>query len=286
MFELQDVQALQAQLSEWRAAGESIGFVPTMGFLHEGHMSLIRIARQHATRVVVSIFVNPTQFGPNEDLEQYPRDPEGDCAKIKASGGDLVFMPSVETLYPEGAQTYVEVKEVSMPLCGVDRPTHFRGVATIVTKFFNLVRPDVAVFGEKDFQQLALIRRMVRDLHFPVRVIGGITQREEDGLALSSRNAYLDAEQRQAAVGLSQSIRLVRQAFAAGEVDPQSLLHCAMQPFEDNPLTEVQYIELRSAAELTTVERNVVESDRLFLAVRLGNTRLIDNAPVGGDYPL
>jgi pantoate--beta-alanine ligase len=286
IIECSSIEAVRRQVAEWRDAGESSGFVPTMGYLHEGHLSLVRQAKQHATRVVASIFVNPTQFGPNEDLDAYPRDVEGDRTKLIEAHTDLLFLPEVEAIYPKGAQTFVEVKELARPLCGVNRPIHFQGVATVVTKLFHIVRPDVAVFGEKDFQQLALIKQMVRDLHMDIEVLGGMTVREEDGLAMSSRNAYLNVEQRQSAACLSAGIRAVRKAFAEGETTPEALVAIARQVIEPTPHTNVQYLELRDAVSLQQVEGPARETDRLFLAVLVGASRLIDNAPIGGDYPL
>lgn len=278
--------ALREQIATWRQAGEQIGFVPTMGFLHEGHLSLIRIAAARTTHVVVSLFVNPTQFGPGEDLERYPRDLEGDREKVEAAGGALLFVPSVEEMYPPGAQTFVEVEKLTQPLCGVDRPTHFRGVTTIVCKLFHLVQPDVAVFGQKDYQQLAVIRQMVRDLLMDIEIIGGPTVREADGLAMSSRNAYLDPVEREAATCLSRAIRVVRTAFRRGEHGAKALLALAREVIEQTPLADVQYLELRREDDLALVDEKADPTDRLFLAVKIGTTRLIDNAPLGGTHEL
>lgn len=280
--EVSAIDTLRQKVRTWKQKGLRVGLVPTMGYLHEGHLSLVRIACEHADRVIVSIFVNPTQFGPNEDLDRYPRDIEGDREKIIQAGAHLLFLPEAEVIYPPGAQTFVEVKELSKPLCGEDRPIHFQGVATVVSKLFVIAQPDVAVFGEKDFQQLTLIRQMVRDLHFPVEIVGGPTVREHDGLAMSSRNAYLGEEQRQAAVCLSQALRKARALFASGQTDAATVARAAREVIEQTPHAHVQYLELRDALTLQEVKGPLQETDRLFLAVKFGQTRLIDNAPVGG----
>src|SRR5262245_40532401 len=202
-------QEMQKQAEAWRTEGKTVGFVPTMGFLHEGHVSLIRLAKTLADRVAVSLFVNPTQFGPAEDFGAYPRDEEGDLKKISEEKADAAFVPPAGEMYPEGFQTAVHLKEITRGLCGDLRPGHFDGVATVVLKLFHLVQPHVAVFGEKDYQQLAVIRRMVKDLNLPIKIVGGATVRSPEGLALSSRNAYLKDEEARRALKLSQAIRTV-----------------------------------------------------------------------------
>ena len=279
---VQEIAEVRSQVAAWRREGKRIGFVPTMGYLHEGHLSLMRQVLSCCDRLVVSIFVNPTQFGPTEDLSAYPRDLAGDLAKIRSVGEALVFFPSVEAMYPQGAQTFVEVMEVTQPLCGVSRPIHFRGVATVVCKLFLIVQPDVAIFGEKDFQQLVTIRQMVRDLRFPVEVLGGSIVREADGLAMSSRNAYLDPDQRMAARALSRAITEARLSFAAGERDVRRLLGVARAILESTSGIEIDYVEVREPVALRAVEGETKPEDRLFVAVYLGRARLIDNAPLGG----
>src|SRR5215213_8732270 len=217
MLTLRTAGDLRQAVDGWRAKGDRIAFVPTMGALHEGHLSLVRLARGRAGRVVASVFVNPAQFGPNEDFNRYPRQPEKDAGMLEAAGCDLLFLPEVETIYPGGHATCVEPGGAAEGLEGASRPGHFRGVATVVCVLFNLVRADVAVFGEKDAQQLAVIRQMVRDLHIPVEIVPAPTIREEDGLAMSSRNAYLSAEERQAAAALHRALRAAESLVASGE---------------------------------------------------------------------
>jgi len=282
---LHHIEELRSLRQAWREAGLRVGFVPTMGYLHSGHLSLIQAARQRADRVVVSLFVNPTQFGPGEDLDQYPRDLDGDRDKIIAAGAHALFAPTTAAMYPDGAQTIVRVEHLTADLCGTSRPTHFQGVTTIVIKLFHLVEPHVAVFGQKDFQQLAVIRQLVRDLFMDIEIVGGPTIREADGLAMSSRNAYLSPEQRHAATCLSRAIGRVRALFAGGERSAQVLLDEAAALIEQTPHASVDYMALRDPVALQQVTRPVAADDRLFLAVHVGDTRLIDNAPCGGDDP-
>jgi pantoate--beta-alanine ligase len=277
MLTVQSVADLRAAVKAWRSQGETIAFVPTMGNLHAGHIRLVEAAREEAARVVVSIFVNPTQFGPGEDFAAYPRTPEEDSAKLEAAATDLLFLPEVETLYPSKGRplAYVEVPGISEELCGAFRPGHFRGVATVVLKLFNLVQPDVALFGEKDFQQLMVIRRMVADLDVPVQIIGVPTVREANGLAMSSRNAYLSPAEREHAARLQAAlnaaaaeIRQGRRDFAAiGREWEQSLAAEGFQP---------DYFAIRrldDLAEPAPDETRLV----LLVAARLGRARLIDN---------
>jgi pantoate--beta-alanine ligase len=276
-FEIvRDPAEMRARTEDLRRDGRRIAVVPTMGALHEGHLALLRAARTRADIVILTIFVNPTQFGPKEDLAKYPRDEAGDIAKARACGIDLAFCPDASAMYPAGAQTFIEVRELQQPLCGGSRPGHFAGVATIVTKLFHLTNPHVAVFGEKDFQQLAIIRRMVRDLDMGVEIIGLPIVREPDGLALSSRNAYLSAEQRQAALSLSKGLAAAETAFKAGERDVGKLLAAARAPIEAEPIMRIDYVELRDASELSNIDR-VERPAVLAMAAFAGTTRLIDN---------
>jgi pantoate--beta-alanine ligase len=252
-----------------------VGLVPTMGYLHEGHLSLVRQAREECDQVAVSIFVNPTQFGPKEDLAKYPRDLDRDMRLIEPYT-DLLWTPTAEVMYPEGYQTWVEVEEMTRPLEGAMRPGHFRGVTTIVAKLFNGVQPDKAYFGQKDAQQAAVIRRMVRDLNFPIEVVVCPIVREPDGLAMSSRNVYLDRKQRQAATILSRSLREAKEAYDNGERDAGMLRQIIRDTLATEPLAEVQYVscaDYEALEELETVESKAL----LSMAVFVGKTRLIDN---------
>jgi pantoate--beta-alanine ligase len=247
-----------------------------MGALHEGHLQLLRVARERCDILILTIFVNPTQFGPKEDLAKYPRDEAGDIAKALTCGIDLAFCPEVSAMYPPGAQTFVEVRELAKPMCGASRPGHFAGVATVVAKLFNITKPDLAVFGEKDFQQLAIIRRMVRDLDFGIEILGVPIVREHDGLALSSRNAYLSADERRAALSLSKGLAAAEAAFKAGERDVAALLAAARAPIEAEKLMRIDYLELRDADELSEIDQ-VTRRAVLAVAAFAGTTRLIDN---------
>ncbi len=275
MRRFEDPAALQAWARDVRARGETIGFVPTMGYLHAGHLSLMRIARPRCDHLVVSIFVNPLQFAPTDDLGRYPRDEAGDAAKCTAEGVDVLFFPTPATMYPPGFQTHLTVGPLAAPLCGTSRAGHFEGVVTVVLKLFNLVQPTVAVFGEKDYQQLAVIRRMVRDFNLAVEVASGPTVREADGLAMSSRNAYLDPEQRTQALSLHRALDEAEQAVAAG-TDPATLIARTRAILREQSPAEIDYVDLLDATELTPVtalDRPVV----LAVAVHFGGTRLIDN---------
>jgi pantoate--beta-alanine ligase len=247
-----------------------------MGALHEGHLSLVRIARQRADSVVVSIFVNPTQFGPGEDFDQYPRDLDSDAGLLAEEGVDVVFAPSAADMYPQGDATRVRVECLTEGLCGRSRPGHFEGVTTVVARLFNAVRPHVAVFGEKDYQQLAAIRRMARDLLFDVEVVGGPTVREADGLAMSSRNAYLAPAARLQATALQDALGEARRRVASGETDARSLLEAVRRRIAKEPLADLDYAELRDADSLESVDR-VGRRSVLALAVRFEGARLIDN---------
>ena len=272
----------QAALSLKRE-GKRIAFVPTMGYLHEGHASLLREGRTRGDVLVLSIFVNPIQFGPNEDLERYPRNLDGDCAIARACGVDLVFTPSAAGMYPPGFQTAIRVQELALPLCGASRPGHFDGVATVVAKLFNIVQPDVALFGKKDFQQLAIIRRMTTDLSLPVEIIGMPIVRERDGLAMSSRNAYLSAHQRQSALCLSRSVRKVRELYSSGEREVERLRSAALELIQAESAAATDYLEFRDAGTLEPVT-TACDTTLMALAVKIGTTRLIDNTVLGEDY--
>lgn len=276
MLTVRTERDLRAELSLWAARGKSVGFVPTMGALHEGHLSLVRLAREHSDRVVVSVFVNPAQFGPGEDLERYPRQPERDAEMLAAAGCDLLFLPDVETVYPPGNTTFVEPGGPAGGLEGELRPGHFRGVATVVCTLLNLVRPEVAVFGEKDAQQLAVVRRMVHDLHLPVEIVPGPTVREPDGLALSSRNAYLSAEERRAATVLYRALQAAERAIAGGERRAAEVRRILRDVLEGEPLARVEYADVVDADSFQPVEE-VAGRIVLPLGVRIGATRLIDN---------
>jgi pantoate--beta-alanine ligase len=276
--------AMRARAEDLRRDGRRIAVVPTMGALHDGHLALLRAARGRADVVILTIFVNPTQFGPSEDLSRYPRDEAGDLAKARAIGIELAFCPDAAAMYPPGSQTLVEVRELSRPLCGASRPGHFAGVATVVTKLFHATLPHVAVFGEKDYQQLAVIRRMVRDLDFGIEIASVPIIREPDGLAMSSRNAYLGPDERRAALSLSAGLATAQAALAAGERSAAALVAAARAPIEAEPLARIDYVELRDADELTELERvdppgSGAPSRRavLAMAVFIGKTRLIDN---------
>jgi pantoate--beta-alanine ligase len=282
MRTVQTVGELRRAVQELRGhggQGRRIALVPTMGALHEGHMSLIRAARRCADAVCVSIFVNPTQFGPNEDFDAYPRPMREDCALLEGVGVELLFAPSVREMYPDGFATTVHVAGLTDSLCGADRPHHFDGVATVVTKLLLQALPDVAMFGEKDFQQLLVVTRLARDLDIPTRIQGCPTWREEDGLALSSRNKYLSAEQRAAAPALHQALQEVAARFRTGEpIAP----HCvrAKEALEGQGFTSVDYLEVRDAENLALLPQGDGRPARVFAAARLGAVRLIDNVPV------
>lgn len=268
------IRELRAMLKEMRP--KTIGFVPTMGYLHEGHLSLVEKAKEMSDVVVMSIFVNPLQFGLNEDLEKYPRDIEWDCRLAEAQGVDILFFPPVEEMYPPGSKTIVSVKEITECMCGASRPGHFDGVATVVTKLFNIVQPDYAFFGMKDAQQVAVITQMVRDLNIPVEIVPCPIVREADGLALSSRNVYLSPEERKQALVLSRSLKRAQEMVECGERDATVLRTAIESVIQESPLADIDYIEIRSYPELVPLEE--LRGDCLIaLAVRFGRTRLIDN---------
>ncbi len=273
---LEESRALAAA---WRERGLSVGLVPTMGYLHEGHLALLRMARRECDRVVMSVFVNPLQFGPGEDYLRYPRDEERDLELAQRSGVDLAFLPPVEEMYPPGFSTHVEVEGLSAPLCGRFRPGHFRGVATVVTKLLLIFLPHRAYFGEKDAQQLLIIRRLVRDLAFPVEVVAHPTVREPDGLAMSSRNLYLSPEERKAALCLHRALRKGREHLEQGERRTSEVVRVMEETIRAEPRARLEYAECVTLPELEVPER---AEGKILLAVaaRVGSARLIDNLPL------
>ncbi len=282
---VRSVKEMQAISRSYFRTGKEVGFVPTMGYLHEGHLSLVRKAKEENAIVVVSIFVNPTQFGPNEDYERYPRDEERDKKLLEKEEVDYLFIPSVSEMYPENFSTYVEVLELTEGLCGAKRPGHFRGVATVVTKLLNIVQPTRAYFGEKDYQQLQVIKRLVRDLNIPVEIVGCPIVREKDGLAMSSRNTYLSPEERKSALSLYRGLKLAEELFEKGERNPEVIKEKVKEFILSHPhVKKVDYIEIVDPENLKPV-KEVKEGDVIALAVFVGNTRLIDNHKFGRKLP-
>ena len=280
MISCNTIEQLRTQVSQWKKDGETIAFVPTMGHLHAGHLSLINIAKQKASRVVVSIYVNPLQFAPDEDFASYPRTLDDDLVQLKSCDTDLIFLPDTAMIYPDGEQlsTYVEVPELSHIIEGEFRPGFFRGVATVVLKLFNLVEPDVAVFGEKDFQQLLIIQHLVKDMCLPIEIIGGAIQREGNGLAMSSRNAYLDNREREKSRLLSETLTAFRQQIEMGNGVADAQLKC-INTLKTHDFV-VDYATLRETSCLNTVSDNELDKGKeliILAAVRVGKTRLIDN---------
>lgn len=270
------INEVRANVKAWKKEGFSVGFVPTMGYLHEGHGSLISRARKENDKVVVSIFVNPMQFGPGEDLESYPRDLDKDSAYCESLGADLIFHPEPEEMYTDGFCSYVDMSVLTEELCGLSRPVHFRGVCTVVNKLFNIVQPDRAYFGQKDAQQLAIIKRMVQDLNMDLEIIGCPIVREEDGLAKSSRNTYLSEEERQAALVLSRAVKLGQELVAGGETDAKKIVSEMRALIEKEPLARIDYV--KAVDGLTMQQIDTVKKPMLVaLAVYIGKTRLIDN---------
>jgi len=272
--------AVQAWARDLRAAGRTIGLIPTLGALHEGHLSLVRAARAQNDGVVVSIFVNPTQFGPREDLDRYPRDLEGDCAKLAAASVDLVWAPPVAEVYPAGYQTYIRVEEIEGRLDGASRPGHFRGVATVCSKLFHVCLPDRAYFGQKDAAQTAVIRRLVQDLNFPLEVIVCPIVREPDGLAMSSRNAYLAPDERQAARILYRALEAARELYESGERSATVVCQKLVETIASEPRARLDYAAVVDPDTLLPVER-VTGPTLVAVAARVGVTRLIDNVVLG-----
>lgn len=274
------VTEMKAAAGELRQRGERIAFVPTMGYLHEGHLALVREGRKRADVLVMSIFVNPTQFGAGEDFEKYPRDLERDARLAATAGIDVLFCPESREMYPDHYHTYVNVEEVTENLCGLNRPGHFRGVATICCKLFNVVRPHSAIFGKKDYQQLVVIKRMVADLNLDVEIIGLDTVREPDGLAMSSRNTYLGSEERAAALAISQSLLTAKELYDQGERDGARIREAVIQRLEASPLIRPDYVKI--ADVLTLKDLAWLETEALLaIAARAGQVRLIDNYVFG-----
>lgn len=269
------IQEVRDQVNQWKKEGKSVGFVPTMGYLHEGHMSLIDAASEN-DKVVVSIFVNPMQFGPNEDLASYPRDLDHDAKMCQEHGVDLIFHPTPEEMYGDSFYSYVDMNVLTDELCGLSRPVHFRGVCTVVTKLFNIVRPDKAYFGQKDAQQLAIIKRMVKDLNMPLEIVGCPIIREKDGLAKSSRNTYLSDEERKAALVLSRSIALGKKMVEEGEKGSKKVVDAMTAEIQKEPLAKIDYVKmvsLETMQQVETIEGGILTA----IAVYIGKTRLIDN---------
>lgn len=275
------VTDMQAYAAEVKKEGKVIGLVPTMGALHEGHLTLMRAAKAKCDVVVASVFVNPTQFGPNEDYEAYPRRFEEDCKKLESVGVDAVFHPEPAEMYPEGYCTYVNVEgDITHKLCGAQRPIHFRGVATVVTKLMNITRADEAFFGQKDAQQVVVIRRFVSDLNIPIHINMVPIVREESGLARSSRNAYLSLAEKEAALVLSRSLRKAKAAYEAGEKDVDTLKQIVTTEIQSEPMASIDYVDLFSFPALLPI-KTVDQKSLLAIAVRIGKTRLIDNVILG-----
>lgn len=276
------IAQVRAQVAAWKEEGLTVGLVPTMGYLHEGHASLVDEAVRQCDRVVASDFVNPTQFGPNEDLEAYPRDFDRDCALLEEHGCAMVFHPAVEEMYAPGAATYVEIlSDMPKQLCGKTRPIHFRGVCTVVSKLFNIVTPDKAFFGQKDAQQLAIIRQMVRDLSYGIEIVGCPIVREADGLAKSSRNTYLSETERQAALVLSESVFLGQKMVAEGETDANKIVTAMTEHIQAQPLAKIDYVSAVDGVTMDPVDR-IAGTVLVAMAVYIGKTRLIDNFIVEG----
>ncbi|MBC9784236.1 pantoate--beta-alanine ligase [Heliobacterium chlorum] len=273
---ISSVNEMMAWAKEQRRVGHTIGLVPTMGYLHEGHLALMRRAKENCEKVVVSIFVNPLQFGAGEDYEEYPRDLTRDSQLADSAGVDVIFAPAVKDMYPKGYSSFVEVEQVSDHLCGAARPGHFRGVTTVVSKLFNIVRPEIAFFGQKDAQQLAIIRRMVEDLNMGIAIVGVPIVREADGLALSSRNVYLSPAERKAALVLSQSLKKAKELIGEGEGEAERIRQAIIEVIEAEPLANIDYVQIVDNRFIQPMER--LEGECLIaLAVRFGKTRLIDN---------
>jgi pantoate--beta-alanine ligase len=268
---------MRGRAQAWRAAGKRIAFVPTMGYLHQGHVSLLEEGRRLGDVLALSIFVNPTQFGPKEDLSRYPRDLDGDLAKAAAAGVDVAYVPDAPAMYPPGYQTFVEVETLQQGLCGGSRPGHFRGVATVVLKLFHAVEPHLALLGMKDYQQLQVIRRMVRDLDLGVEIVGMPIVREPDGLAMSSRNAYLSPDERRRALALSRALLAARESFEQGERGAGRLVDCARATLHLTPGVRLDYLELRDADSLQPLDGVVDRPAVMAVAAFVGATRLIDN---------
>ncbi len=276
---IETVDSMQEKAEEIRLSGKKIGLFPTLGFLHEGHLELIRQGRKRADILVMSLFVNPTQFGPNEDLDKYPRDIEGDIKKAEGEGVDLVFMPSPAEMYPDGFQSSVIVKRITDFLCGQYRPGHFEGVTTVVAKLFNIIKPHFALFGQKDFQQLAVIKRMVKDLNMDIEIVEVPTVREHDGLAMSSRNKYLNPEERKSALCIKKSIDTAIKMAGEGELRSDKIIASLRNLIMSFPSSDIEYINICDPETLEDIN-TLKEKSLLALAVKVGTTRLIDNCVI------
>jgi pantoate--beta-alanine ligase len=274
---ISDIAEMQQTSARRRREGKTLGCVPTMGYFHEGHLSLLRRARAECDVVIVTLFVNPTQFGPREDFSAYPRDFERDCQLAEAEGVDILFAPTTEAMYPDDYETYVQVEKLTQPLCGATRPTHFRGVTTVVAKLFNITQPHRAYLGLKDYQQCLVVHKMVRDLNFDVEIIPCPIVREPDGLAMSSRNAYLNPEERQAALSLNGALRHAEEIVRQGERDARIVRDTVQAMIAAEPLAQIDYVEVVDAETLQPVER-IEQKTLVALAVKFGRARLIDNA--------
>lgn len=274
------ISEIRQQVKDWKRNGLTVGLVPTMGYLHEGHESLIKTSVEHCDKTVVSVFLNPTQFAPNEDLESYPRDFDNDKKLCEEMGADLVFHPEVSEMYDEDNSTFVEIlSDMPKQLCGKTRPIHFRGVCTVVSKLFNIVTPDKAFFGEKDAQQLAIIRKMVKDMSYGIEIIGCPIVRESDGLAKSSRNTYLSDEERKAALCLSKAVNLGKEIIANGEKNAETVLSKMKELINAEPLAKIDYVEAVDGVTMNSV-KEIKENTLVAMAVYIGKTRLIDNFSV------
>jgi len=277
MIVAKNKEDIKKVITKWKVDGLKVGFVPTMGFFHDGHLSLMKESLKRADKTIVSIFVNPTQFGPNEDFDSYPRDTERDLRLAEKVGVDAVFIPDVEDMYPGNSKTWVIVEDLSKNLCGRSRPGHFRGVATVVTKLFNIIQPDIAIFGQKDFQQLQIIRQMVKDLDFPIEIVGAPIYREFDGLAMSSRNTYLSKEERKSAICLYKSLKIAQNLVESGKIKKaKELQETIRRTIDGFPFTKIDYIFIGDPESLEPVD-DLKKPLLVALAVYLGKTRLIDN---------
>ena len=276
MVILKKIDEVRAQVKEWKKQGLTVGLVPTMGYLHEGHQSLIKKSVEQNDRTVVSVFVNPIQFGPNEDLESYPRDLEADAKLCESTGADIIFNPEPEEMYADGFVSFINMTGLPNALCGLTRPIHFKGVCTVVGKLFNIVTPDRAYFGQKDAQQLAIIMRMVKDLNFDIEIVGCPIIREADGLAKSSRNTYLSADERQAALVLSRSLKIGKQLVDAGEKSAQAVKDAIIAEINKEPLAKIDYVDVVDFETITPVDE-IKGTTLVAIAVYIGKTRLIDN---------
>ncbi|NPA15498.1 MAG: pantoate--beta-alanine ligase [Deferribacteres bacterium] len=282
MVLVEKIDEMKRLSEKWREEGKSIGFVPTMGYLHEGHLSLVRKAREDNDVVVVSIFVNPTQFGPGEDFERYPRDLERDLELLRSIGVDAVFYPSASEMYPEGYKTFVEVTDITERLCGASRPGHFRGVTTVCCKLFNIVKPHRAYFGKKDFQQFVVIKTMVKDLNMDLEIVPMPIVREKDGLAMSSRNTYLSPQEREAALCLYRALKKAQELFNSGERNAEVIREEVERVIKSEPLAEIDYVAVVDPESFLPVDE-VKEGTLVALAVKVGPARLIDNLQLGID---